>query len=375
MMLKTILFLMTMGNINIKKSLWVTARALRTKESIDELVEFSQKYKFDELFVQVVVGGYAYYQSDILPRTEYMSEDFDPLGYLVKKIEGSDIKVHAWINTCLYWSIKDKPKDSTHVLYQHPEWFLHDKEGRSMAEYEYEDIINYGVDGLFLDPSREEVREFIADYATEIITRYNVAGIHLDFIRYPGGYWDFSEKNIEDFNVRFHIDPRLISDAVDYRAPHWNTVMTREPHIRYYHWLRMYWNRKRKDAVKGLVKTLKERLQPKELTAAVFANPASSSYNLGQDWREWVNENIIDRLCIMAYTPDKKSYKNFLEYASIYPKDRIVMGVGVYYQDAEKYAPQEISYAIESGYKNIIIFDYFSLKNNKRLLNWMEKRL
>jgi len=77
----------------------------------------------------------------------------------------------------------------------------------------------------------------------------------------------------------------------------------------------------------------------------------------------------------MAYTPDKKSYKNFLEYASIYPKDRIVMGVGVYYQDAEKYAPQEISYAIESGYKNIIIFDYFSLKNNKRLLNWMEKRL
>jgi len=48
--------------------------------------------------------------------------------------------------------------------------------------------------------------------------------------------------------------------------------------------------------------------------------------------------------------------------------------VGVYYQDAEDYAPQEISDAIESGYKNIIIFDYFSLKNNKRLLKWMEKR-
>ena len=66
-----------------------------------------------------------------------------------------------------------------HVLESHPEWAAVDSGGVSM--------IDGCTDGyIFLSPGIPQVRGHIRSVVADIITSYDVDGIHLDYIRYPG---------------------------------------------------------------------------------------------------------------------------------------------------------------------------------------------
>ena len=37
----------------------------------------------------------------------------------------------------------------------------------------------------FLDPGNPEVRSYLTDLVSEVVSKYDVDGIHLDYVRYP----------------------------------------------------------------------------------------------------------------------------------------------------------------------------------------------
>jgi uncharacterized lipoprotein YddW (UPF0748 family) len=130
------------------------------------------------LYFQAVREMDAMYSSDILPWSrqltgvEGMSPYFDPLGIAVQVAHENGMQLHAWINP-LRVSLSDSTaRARTQVKYAHPEW-VHDYRGRE-----------------YLDPGNPEVAQFLSDIAREILTRYDVDGLHIDDYFYPDGLRD-----------------------------------------------------------------------------------------------------------------------------------------------------------------------------------------
>ena len=127
------------------------------------------------LYFQVVSEMDAMYASDLLPWSrqltgeEGMSPYFDPLSIAVRVAHDNGMAVHAWINP-LRVSLSDSTdRAHTQVKHAHPEW-VHNYRGRE-----------------YLDPGNPEVVQFLSDITREILTRYDVDGIHIDDYFYPDG--------------------------------------------------------------------------------------------------------------------------------------------------------------------------------------------
>ncbi len=362
---------------SVRTGVWVVARDLRTPESVQELIRFVQDHGLKVVIAQVVVGGYAYYPSQILPRTEYHQDtpDFDPLQTLIDSLKPQGVEIHAWINTLLYWSRDSLPKDSMHVCNQHPDWFMRDDELKPLIEYTGEDRTMKGIDGMFLDPTRPEIRDFVARVYQEVASQYDVDFVHLDFVRYPGNRFGFTADRDRTMEVT-GVDPLLIDPASRAYAPRWHTAQTLDVLDRWYRSKYMVWNAERAAAITQLVQQISRAIQPYgvKLSGAVFPNPGSAYHILAQDWRTWQENGSLQVPVPMAYT---RFPKRFEEYADALKerlaKGPVYLGIGVWLEHAENYVPKEIRTAVQQGFDTLIFFDYGNLKNNNRLIRRLQR--
>ena len=93
------------------------------KNAIDEKSPLTVKNNIDKVFLQIRSRGDALYQSDLVPKYENLSIDFDPLNYFLEKNIHENVEIHAWLNTYILWSGKSLPSDSLHFYYMFP-YFL-----------------------------------------------------------------------------------------------------------------------------------------------------------------------------------------------------------------------------------------------------------
>lgn len=126
------------------------------------------------VFFQVVSNMDALYPSDILPWSHVITGQqgqdplYDPLTEAINACREQGLEIHAWLNPLRAGSAAME-RCSQHVVLTHPEW-----------------IQRYG-NNLYLDPSLPEVREHLAAIVTELMTRYDLDGIHIDDYFYPDG--------------------------------------------------------------------------------------------------------------------------------------------------------------------------------------------
>jgi uncharacterized lipoprotein YddW (UPF0748 family) len=313
-----------------------------------------------DIYAQVVVSGYAYYRSKILPRSQYLARvsgsDYDPLQALIDLARAKSMRVHAWVNCFVVWSLKDPPDSLNHIYYRQPGWFIKDLRGRSMREYGYPEWENWGLEGLYLDPARFEVREYLRSVCGEISRRYPVAGIHLDFIRYPGTIWGITGQ---DENGLFC-------------GPETDTLrwleLARYPRLSFYlRWLAWhYWpiNRDRErqilETVEGIRSALPDTLDggKQVLTAAVFCNPSLARWRYAQDWPDW--GGFLDYPVIMSYTKDIGFFSDIFDYTRR-RRPEAVYGIGLIWPEMDDEAWWEINRVRENSGAGISFFEYTTL--------------
>ena len=106
------------------RGMWIQASFIRDPQNVEKIVQSAKSHNFNLLIVQCVVGGYAYYDSKILPKSEYIRQykDYDPLREFIHLCHKNGIQLHAWVNTYIVWSGDEPPKAPTHVLNLHPDW-------------------------------------------------------------------------------------------------------------------------------------------------------------------------------------------------------------------------------------------------------------
>lgn len=344
------------------RGLWVVRDAIRTPDGVKRLVEFADAHHFNVLFIQVRGRGDAYYKSYFVPGPEdypTIPSKFDPLEEVIRLAHAKNIEVHAWLNMYLTWSDDDSPKDQRHPFNAHPDWFMVSVDGVSMAKCPITDVRNTLCEGRYLSPTLEAVRSYMSRVVTEIVVTYNVDGIQMDYIRFPGRGYDFHPYARWEFNGKNGVDP---VDVVKGNG-------SADPALMYLG----KWVEYRADLIDRQVRSIRKRIDlvdPKiRLSAAVKPHADEALYQFGQNWAGWLNEGIVDFVVTMSYysgTDDLVRAMNVnIEKAD---RNKIIGGVGVYRLQAEQAASQ-INALRKLGLPGYCCFSYTTFIENPGLID------
>jgi uncharacterized lipoprotein YddW (UPF0748 family) len=270
--------------------------SLSSPAAIRNLVSRAAESGFNALFVQVRGRGDAWYRTDLVPRAEALSDapnDFDPLAVTAAECRRRGLQLHAWVNTYLVWTGSAPPKSSLHVANAHPDWLAQDRSGRNTM------AATQDTEGLFLKPSHPDVKAHLLSVFLELAARYDLDGLHLDYVRHPNEEYDFSEDTLERFAA--WMLPQTTSAGI--------AAVEKDPsRLRWVHVFPRHWEKWRQEQITDFVKTLSDRLniiKPRlRLSAAVFADVEDARKARGQNWAAWLKDGLVDAVCPMSYAKD-----------------------------------------------------------------------
>jgi uncharacterized lipoprotein YddW (UPF0748 family) len=343
------------------RAIWVVRHALTTPGRVDKIVDLATQVNANTLLVQVRGRGDAYYMSDLAPRAadlEATAPDFDPLARICSKAHAAGLEVHAWINVYLVWSAGAPPRPALHVVNAHPDWISVRSDGRRLAEMLPEEFQEEKFEGMYLAPGNPEVRRHLRDIVREIVSRYPVDGIHLDYVRYPEPTVGYDPHTRTAFEREFGVDPMRLerpdSAFID--------LIGGADHIPD---LRARWIQWKKEQVTDLVRDLRHDLdmtgRKLKLTAAVIADQNAALNRYHQDWPTWLRENLLDAAIPMAYSPSTPIVQRQIAAAMTIPTKRQVWaGIGIYNEGARD-AAEKIRQARALGVDGIALFSYDAL--------------
>lgn len=153
---------------------WKSVGRDRMQQTLTYQLDELQRSNINVILFQVRAEGDALYQSDIEPWSRFLTGEqgvapsplWDPLQWMVDECHRRGMELHAWINPYRA-KTKGTPALTSAYYRQHPDRF-----------FEY--------DGLWIfDPGIPENRAYICDVARDIVSRYDVDGLHIDDYFYP----------------------------------------------------------------------------------------------------------------------------------------------------------------------------------------------
>ena len=159
------------------------SRIAQQKAAI-ELLDRLQEANFNTVFFQVRLRGDVAYRSDIEPAAAIFSgkcgklPGYDPLEFMVKECHQRGMECHAWFVTFPVGSDRTvRAQGRLSVVKRHPELCK-----RHKGEW-------------FLDPGVPGTTDYLLGLVREIVSGYDIDGIHFDYIRYPEAAKSFPDKS------------------------------------------------------------------------------------------------------------------------------------------------------------------------------------
>lgn len=357
------------------RGLWVRGVHINSPEKIERIIKVAKENNFNTLFVQIYVAGYVYYNSEFVPQSEDLeAEPFDPLLLCIEEGHKNGIEIHAWFNTYLVWSRESRPTAENHILYTYPEWMLDDREGTSMSEYTKKDIVHKGLEGIYLDPENDAVKDYLYRLFMEVATKYDIDGIHFDFVRYPGSAYGYSAKQRLTFKRQSGIDPLFISSGY---SPARSVKLGASLYASWQRYHYLNWSRSRAQHVTDLVKRVSrgvKKVHPGiSVSAAVFPNVGKSFYIKNQAWQEWLRQGIIDIVVPMVYTGTLEDVSLLIAAAVENSHNQLVYaGLGAFVKKPQQ-IEQEIAAARKKGADGVVLFFYEPAFEHERFLRYIKR--
>ncbi len=353
------------------RAVWVVRYTMTSEEAVLDMIEQADRAGINTLIVQVRGRADAFYRSSLEPLGEPVRgrEGFDPLQLAIEEGHARGMAVHAWVNTHLVWGPAALPRSPDHLVNAHPEWLAVPRSlGKELVAVAPADprfvarLIRYAeenpetVEGVYSSPSHSGVQDRVHAVWLDLARRYDLDGIHFDYIRFPSGDYDYSIGALERFRqwARPHIPaPRFSELDTDYASDLYAFVEG-EPEL---------WATFRREHVTRLVeriyrdvKAVKPRLV---VSAAVIADAELAYDDRFQDWRAWLEDGILDIAVPMAYTPDRNRFEALVRTAREAAPDRarVWAGIGAYMNTAEG-TIEMIDIARAEGAGGVVLFSY-----------------
>ena len=264
----------------------------------DQTCRVLREHGITDLFVNVLGDGWAHYETRVLSRSNVFQLYGDQLALCTAAARKHGIRVHVWK---LCWRVENAPVDWLSMLR---------KTGRLQ-------VTDTGETINWLCPAHVENLKQEKDSIREILGRYDVDGIHLDYIRYPNGHSCYCSNCRRSFEA-----------AIGKRLARWpSDVLTGSLKKDYTRW--------RRDRITRLVADVsafaRKRQPAIRISASVYGRYPLCVDSVGQDWGQWLREGYVDFVCPMNYTDDLKRFRAWTLSQIMLPsaKGRVYPGIGV----------------------------------------------
>jgi len=281
---------------------------------------------FNMVLPNMLWAGRAHYPSDVLPRSATFEKFGDQIAQCLAAAKKHGLEVHVWkVN----YNLSGAPKDFVERLR---------REGRTQVAAD-------GQPHNWLCPSHPENLKLELESMLEVARKYDVDGLHFDYIRYPGGqycYCDGCRKRFEAETGR--------------QVANWPKDCYSGPRRKEYRDWRAKQITKLVEAVHREAKKLKPKIK---ISAAVFGAYPSCRESVGQDWPQWIKAGYLDFVCPMDYTQSDLSFINLVTNQLKLVEGRIPVypGIGAWRLTPDRTVGQ-IHHARRLGAAGFTIFNF-----------------
>lgn len=321
------------------RAIWIARYHYNTPADVIEILNNCRQLGADTVLWQARGEAVVSYPSQLEPwarEFDFKDPGFDPLALAVAEAHRLGMRIEAWVNVMPGWKGATPPPVPGHVFNEHPDWFLHDAAGKQQPLNQ-----NY----VILNPCYPEVRRHIVAVFEEIASRYDIDGLHLDYVRYA---WD-SARNSK------HRYPR---DAATLAAYERDTGRKPDDDA-------AVWDLWRANQLTRLVDDTRRmlgRVRPgASLTAAVWRNPRLAYNDYLQNAVVWLRSGLLDAIMPMAYTQRLNTFELDIEmYRRAAPGGLVVPGVGLYQHRDESTTRAQLELCRRWG-GDFALFSYESL--------------
>lgn len=317
----------------------------RMKSNILNSLRNVRAAKMNMVFFQVRGNADAFYKSDYEPWSALLTGElgkdpgWDPLEYALETAHSLGIELHAWINTYPAWRAKDNVPPECyprHIMLQHPEWIVCDKNGDMMKPEE-----GY----ISLSPGVPAVNEHITKVVLDLVKKYDIDGVHFDYIRYP-------EESIE----KGYSNDRISRER-------FNSASGNPKYLKWDDWQREQIN----NFVKGVSDSVKNIKPFVKVSAAVIGSYKENKWNaysaVYQDPVNWLTAGKVDFITPMSYMKKEQFTGAMLEWKKVIGLEDIYPGLAAYKANEWGWSEiwDEIVYLRETGFKGFVVFAVNSL--------------
>ncbi|MDB6070881.1 MAG: hypothetical protein JWL81_2052, partial [Verrucomicrobiales bacterium] len=270
---------------------------------------------FNAIVAQVRKRGDAYYRNGLEPTASDVSAGFDPLADLLTKAHDTSggkarLEVHAWLVTYNIWNSQSgTPSQATHPYTLHPDWLS--EKYRALPT---DPVVRWDNSNYLFDQGHPAVQQHTFNVAMDILTRYNIDGLHFDYIRYPD---DASSNN----NQPWGYHPVSVERYRRLKNQTGNPAPTNP--------LWLQWRRDQVTALLRKVYLNAWALKPQTRVSAAlitygttapgtaagnFATQSEAYQRVLQDWDGWLKEGILDLACPMVYKTTTAGVTNWTDF-------------------------------------------------------------
>ncbi|MBU0714502.1 MAG: family 10 glycosylhydrolase [Verrucomicrobia bacterium] len=285
------------------------------------------------VFVNVLWAGLAHYDSRVVPQSEAVSRYGDQLKQCLAAAHANHLEVHVW-KIC--WNLSNAPESFVAAMR---------KAGRLQ-------VTNTGKELEWLCPSHPDNVALELKAISEVLNRYTVDGIHLDYVRYPDNNACFCN------GCRRRFAQQLGEKITDWPK----SAQSGNLSSKYNSW--------RSAQITALVRAVHDLARNSgvqtskrvRISAAVYQGYPGCINSIGQDWGRWLKEDLVDFVCPMDYTTSNDVFKDLIrrQLALANAGGRVFPGLGVTAMESQL-APDQVIEQIrqtrEAGADGFVLFD------------------
>ncbi len=289
------------------------------KEATQHLKELLDKYS--EIGINTL---FCYYTM-----MDQHNREWDYLKVLLKEAHERNIEIHPIFMPGGGVKLEGEIKE-------HPEWLIRGRKGEIYTK---------------LNIANPEAREYIKGQIIEAL-KYDIDGIHLDYIRFQINQgFSYDKATCEAFKKESGYSP--FEGKFDSGSMIWCEWLT--------------WNAKQ---VTILVREVKDILDKSEkdvvLGVDVFSDGDAAKILIGQDWKLWAEEGLVDIICPMQYTNNVDMFRRSVKKAVKATKGKCLVYAGIacnssHNKNTPEGVVQEVKVAREEGADGVAFFSGYSL--------------
>lgn len=271
----------------------------RQQKELCDILDRLKAANFNTVLLQTRLRGDLIYPSSIETFAESLTGNtgrnpgYDPLAFAIEECHKRGMELHAWLVTI--------PAGNTRQV---------KLLGKNSVVQKNRKICKLYRGNWYLDPGNPETKEYLSRIVKEITARYDIDGIHFDYIRYPEGADNFPDTD----SFRKHGKGK---DLKQWRRDNITDIVRR-----------LYTD------IKGLKPWVKVSSSPIGKYRDTNRYPSrgwNAYYVVYQDAQKWLKEGIHDVLFPMMYFKGNNFYPFALDWKENCSNRWVVPGLGIYF--------------------------------------------